>query len=224
MVPGGGRGGVYTKMMVLLLMILNKQYIEYQLRYHLWLRIVRTRCCDIFDYNYKIPNSWYCFLHICSWGICYFYIDKLQPTSLVYQSSQLFFIWILNSPRESSIPMIPSVEELPATMYSPIPVPIDKMPAADVGIGHLWMVVMFWNHLSSNSQILDIEIHLSQWNQIFLHKHRQQIVVSKDGNHQRCLSLSILIKWETFHSTLPSLGNLTIFPTNPFLIAWKMSK
>ena len=73
----------YTKIMVLIVMISNKRYTEYQLRYHLWLRIVGIRCCDIFDHNYKIPNSWYCFLHICCCGICYFYIDKLQPTSLV---------------------------------------------------------------------------------------------------------------------------------------------
>ena len=59
---------------------------------------VRIRYCDIFDYNCKISNTWYCFLHICSWGIHYFYIDKLQPTSLVYHSSQLFSNWILNSP------------------------------------------------------------------------------------------------------------------------------
>ena len=65
---------------------------------------VRIRYCDIFDYNYKISNIWYCFLHICSWGICYFYIDKLQPTSLVYHSSQLFSNWILIFPRESSNP------------------------------------------------------------------------------------------------------------------------
>ena len=186
---------------------------EYQLRYHLWPIIVRKqlnfqiykqkisskkivrninwesfiysevriRYCDIFDYNCKISNTWYCFLHICSWGIHYFYIDKLQPTSLVYHSSQLFSNWILNSPRESSNLMTPFEEELPATMNSPIPSPIDKMPAVDVGIGHLWMVVMFWNH--------DGAIHLSQWNQIFLDKYSQQIVASKDGNHQRCLCI-----------------------------------
>ena len=149
---------------------------------------VRIRYFDIFEHNYKISNIWHWFLHICSWGICYTYTDKLQPTSLVYHSSQLFSNWILNSPRESSNLMTPSEEELPATMNSPIPIPIDKMPAVDVGIGHLWMVVMFWNHLSSNSQTFDSAIHLSHWNQIFLDKHRQQIVVSKDGNHQRCLS------------------------------------
>ena len=51
---------------------------------------VRIRYWDICDYNYKISNIWFCFLHICSWGICYVYIDKLQPTSLVYHNSQLF--------------------------------------------------------------------------------------------------------------------------------------
>ena len=81
---------------------------------------VRIRYCDVFDYNYKISNIWNCFLHICSWGICSFYIDKLQPTSLVYHSSQLFSNWILNSPCESSNPMNPSEEELPATMNSPM--------------------------------------------------------------------------------------------------------
>ena len=100
-------------------------------------------------------------------------------------------------------------------MDSPIPIPIDKMPAVDVGIGHIWMVLIFWNHLSSNSQTFDSAVHLSQWNQIFLDKLRRQIVVSKDGNHQR-LSSGIFIKWEIFNSTLLSLGNLPIFQTNPF--------
>ena len=110
---------------------------EYQLRCHLWPRIVRKQLNfqiykqkvslkkvfrninreifiyyevsiiyrHIFDYNCKISNIWYCFLHICSWGISYFYIDKLQPTSLAYYRSQLFCNWILNSPCESSNPM-----------------------------------------------------------------------------------------------------------------------
>ena len=143
---------------------------------------VRIRYCDIFNYNYKISNIWYCFLHICCWGICYFYIDKLQPASLVCHSSQLFSNWILNSPRKSSNPMTPE-EELPTAMNSPIPIPSDKMPEVDVGIVHLWMVLMLWNHLSSNSQTFDSAIYLSQWNQIFLDKYIQQIVASKDGNH-----------------------------------------
>ena len=102
--------------------------------------------------------------------------------------------------------MAPSEEEHPATMNSSIHIPFDKMPAVDVGIEHLWMVVMFWSHLSSNLQKFDSTSHLSQWNQIFLDKNRQQIVISKDDNHQQCHFLGILIKCKTFHSTLLSFG------------------
>ena len=146
---------------------------------------VRIRYFDIFEHNYKISNIWYWFLHICSWGICYTYTDKLQPTSLVYHSSQLFSNWISIPPVNPPTPWLLLRRSFLQQWIPPYP---SQMPAVDVGIGHLWVVVMFWNHLSSNSQTFDSAIHLSHWNQIFLDKHRQQIVVSKDGNHQRCLS------------------------------------
>ena len=166
------------------------------------------------DYNYKISKIWFCFLHICSWGICYFYIDKLLPNSPICHSSHLFSNWILNFPREFSNSMIPSEEELPATtMTSPKPIPIDNMPTVDVGIGHLWMEVLLWNHLSSNSRTFDSAIHLSQ---IFLGKHRPQIFVSKKWQSSTMSFFRHFDKMRNFSSSSSFIARSKHFPNQSF--------